>query len=42
MESGSMEVATRLIDSITERFFFLAAFPYAVVHGKRELEGLFG
>jgi toxin ParE1/3/4 len=28
-ESGSMDVATRLIDSITERFFFLATFPYA-------------
>lgn len=23
-----MDVATRLIDSITERFFFLATFPY--------------
>jgi toxin ParE1/3/4 len=27
-ESGSMDVATRLIDSIAERFFFLATFPY--------------
>jgi toxin ParE1/3/4 len=27
-ESGSMEVATRLIDSITDRFFFLVNFPY--------------
>jgi plasmid stabilization system protein ParE len=27
-ESASMEVATRLIDSITGRFSFLAAFPY--------------
>jgi toxin ParE1/3/4 len=28
-ESGSMETASRLIDSITERFVFLAGFPYA-------------
>jgi toxin ParE1/3/4 len=28
-ESGSMDVATRLIDSITDRFYFLARFPYA-------------
>ena len=28
-ESGSIDVATRLIDSITGRFSFLAAFPYA-------------
>jgi toxin ParE1/3/4 len=28
-QSGSMETATRLIDSITERFLFLASFPYA-------------
>jgi toxin ParE1/3/4 len=28
-ESGSMEVATRLIDSITDRFYFLANFPHA-------------
>ena len=76
-ESGSMDVATRLIDSIAERFVLLASFPYAgrardedfgaefrsfavgeyvivyciegedvlilrVVHGKRQLEGLFG
>jgi plasmid stabilization system protein ParE len=27
-ESASMDVAMRLIDSITDRFFFLAAFPY--------------
>jgi toxin ParE1/3/4 len=27
-ESGSMDVATRLIDSITDRFFFLATFPH--------------
>jgi toxin ParE1/3/4 len=27
-ESASMDVATRLIDSITGRFSFLAAFPY--------------
>jgi toxin ParE1/3/4 len=27
-ESASMDVATRLIDSITGRFFFLATFPY--------------
>ena len=76
-ESGSMDVATRLIDAITRRFFLLASFPYAgrsrdgdfgagcrsasvgeyvivyrvdgrdvlilrVVHGKRDLEALFG
>ncbi len=28
-ESGSMAAATRLIDSITDRFFFLSKFPYA-------------
>ena len=27
--SGSMETASRLIDSITGRFLFLAGFPYA-------------
>ncbi len=27
-ESGSMEIATRLVDSITDRFFLLARFPY--------------
>ena len=71
-----MEAATRLIDSITDRFFLLATFPYVgrardkdfgagtrsfalgeyiivycvngddvlilrVVHGRRDLEGLF-
>ena len=28
-ESGSMEVATLLVDSITDRFCFLANFPHA-------------
>jgi len=28
-ESANMDVATRLIDSITGRFSFLATFPYA-------------
>jgi hypothetical protein len=28
-ESGSMDVATRLVESITDRFSFLAGFPYA-------------
>jgi toxin ParE1/3/4 len=28
-ESGSMDVANRLIDSITDRFLFLAGFPHA-------------
>jgi toxin ParE1/3/4 len=28
-ESGSMEVATRLVDSITDRFCFLTNFPHA-------------
>ena len=76
-ESGSMDVATRRIDAITRRFFFLASFPYVgrardedfgagsrsaavgeyvivycvegpdvlilrVVHGRRDLETLFG
>jgi toxin ParE1/3/4 len=27
-ESGSMEIANRLIDTITERFYTLASFPY--------------
>jgi toxin ParE1/3/4 len=27
-ESASMDAATRLVDSITERFFLLATFPY--------------
>ncbi len=27
-ESGSIEIANRLIDSITDRFIFLAGFPY--------------
>ena len=27
-ESGSIEIANRLIDTITDRFFFLASFPY--------------
>ena len=76
-ESGSMDVATRLVDSITDRFIFLAGFPHVgrarewdfgpgarsfpvgeyvivycvegsdvfvlrVVHGRRDLEMLFG
>jgi toxin ParE1/3/4 len=76
-DSGSMDVATRLIDSITDRFLFLASFPcigrtrdedfgagsrsfavggyvivycvestdvfiLRVVHGRRDLEALFG
>ena len=75
-ESGSMEIATRLIDSITGHFLTLASFPFAgrsredlgaasrsfpvgeyviiycvegadvfilrVVHGRRDLEALFG
>jgi toxin ParE1/3/4 len=28
-ESGSMEVASRLIESITDRFLLLSTFPYA-------------
>ena len=28
-ESGSMDVATRIVDSITDRFCFLANFPHA-------------
>ncbi|MDR3717210.1 MAG: type II toxin-antitoxin system RelE/ParE family toxin [Bryobacteraceae bacterium] len=76
-ESGSVDVASRLIDSITGHFLTLATFPYAgrnrdedfslgsrsfpvgeyvivycvegadvfilrVVHGRRDLDGLFG
>ena len=76
-ESGSIEIANRLIDTITDRFFVLANFPYIgrsrdedfgsgcrsvtvgeyvivycvenedalilrVVHGRRDLEALFG
>jgi toxin ParE1/3/4 len=76
-ESGSIEIADQLIDSITERFFLLAGHPYlgrrrdddlgiglrsfpvgeyvivylvedkdvvilSVVHGRRDLEELFG
>jgi toxin ParE1/3/4 len=76
-ESGSIEIANRLIDTITDRFFTLAQFPYIgrsreedfgpgyrslvvaeyvivyrvenedalilrVVHGRRDLEALFG
>jgi toxin ParE1/3/4 len=28
-ESGNMDVATRLVESITDRFCFLASFPWA-------------
>jgi toxin ParE1/3/4 len=28
-ESGSVEIANRLVDSITDRFFFLSNFPHA-------------
>lgn len=28
-ESGSMDIATRFVESITDRFIFLANFPYA-------------
>lgn len=28
-ESGSMDIASRLVDSITTRFVFLASFPWA-------------
>jgi toxin ParE1/3/4 len=28
-ESGSLEIATRLIDSISDRFYFLSSFPWA-------------
>jgi toxin ParE1/3/4 len=76
-ESGSIDVANRLIDSITDRFFSLARFPFMgrsreadfgsgyrslavgeyvivycidgedvlilrVVHGRRQLEAIFG
>jgi toxin ParE1/3/4 len=36
-ESGSMEIATRLIDSITDRFLFLSNFPHAGRVRHREL-----
>ncbi len=75
-ESGSIEIANRLIDTLTERFYTLASLPYLgrvrddlgagyrslavgeyvivycveseeslilrVVHGRRQLEALFG
>jgi toxin ParE1/3/4 len=76
-ESSGIEIANRLIDTVTDRFFTLARFPYMgrsraedfgngyrsfvvgeyvivyrvenrdvlilrVVHGRRQLEGLFG
>jgi len=76
-ESGSIEIADRLVDTITERFFVLASFPFMgrsrdedlgphcrslaigeyvivhcvendaalilrVVHGRRDLDTLFG
>ena len=76
-ESGSIEIANRLIDTITDRFYTLGSFPYMgrsreedfgpgyrslpvgesvvvytvesedvlilrVVHGRRDLEALFG
>jgi len=37
-ESGSFEIANRLIDTITDRFFLLAGFPYL----GRSREGDFG
>ena len=30
VDSGSMDIASRLVDSITYKFFFLAGFPQAV------------
>ena len=36
-QSGSMEVASRLIDSITDRFLFLVRFPHAGRARDREL-----
>jgi toxin ParE1/3/4 len=36
-ESGSMDVATRLVDSITDRFLFLTRFPYAGRSRDRDL-----
>ena len=29
VDSGSMDIASRLVDSITDKFFFLAGFPQA-------------
>ena len=36
-ESGSIEVATQLVDSITEKFLFLANFPFAGRSRERDL-----
>src|SRR5208282_4729675 len=36
-DSGSMDIANRLIDSITDRFFFLARHPYVGRSRDREL-----
>ena len=38
-ESGSIEIANRLIDTLTDRFFMLAGFPY--VGRARDIEALF-
>jgi plasmid stabilization system protein ParE len=37
-DSGSMDVATRLIDSITERFWLLVCFPHAGRARDRDLD----
>lgn len=36
-ESGSIEIANRLIDTITDRFFTLASFPYIGRSRERDL-----
>jgi toxin ParE1/3/4 len=36
-DSGNMEVATRLINSITDRFYFLSRFPHVGRSRDREL-----
>jgi len=37
-ESGSIEIANRLIDTITDRFFTLAASPILGVRARKTLE----
>lgn len=36
-ESGAIEIASRIVDSITDRFWFLAEHPYAGRHRDEDL-----
>ncbi len=48
-DRGSMELATRLVESVVSRFFFMSQFPHIgrtevlihrVVHGRRDVAGI--